>query len=752
MIADSMQLPAPLPAASRLEGAQLSPMTSKMHRPNRESEPDAVLQSSCRVLACAASVSLCSLVDGVDAGRQISGLGREVSASHCSSGLSRLSPSPGAVGQTSEPLCARVSRCGFWTCQPLRGSRREWNDSGLPQMSCSEKKDQKDAELDKKIEALRKKNEALMKRYQEVEEDKKRAEEEGMALQSRKGKAEDLTITINKSTHETRVVTKKPGSGDSANRVQEPQQSDVSPFGMGRGKRRQLLVTMAGNTKGKRIVSEKRGQNHPASPGGMKDLTEEEEDFEQGGRGRHPQPSKSDSKSQEDEGKQELQGLTEDTLWLAECDPYYYQDAEGPALQSHTDLTIPTSKEEQLEYLRWKKEREQIDRERVARHKNAKGQWRRAWDMDKSENMFRERFHGESERGNKARGRNARRGHPRPAAESRGQQQRNRDKSGKNLPAVSSKAKGKDRLTGRARRWDAKEEGEHSQTMEASFEEFLEELDAFGGAEVDLSPTAGVENKEEDAMKDASLCSGPGSGDESVEAGDPEGGGGEPPDTDRHHVNKDAPLEVASGTPTSSPSDSVQKTRRPTEKKVRFSEETLEATKQTDENPSSPVPSESEKADAVKENGHGSSATSVATKEAALTPVLGLEGPEDQDSQEQDQGVPNPPQSSDPLSGLPEECPSEGQGPEDTAKTEMPENEHNNAQGLTPETDHRPLDGNSAALSEQSADQPLKHSKNTRSPEEMIDSSLCVLSLDSGDPHTYHKTSNDKVKENGKVV
>lgn len=90
------------------------------------------------------------------------------------------------------------------------------------------KKDhERDLELDKKIEALRRKNEALMKRYkvsveesedesllcslpihlafapcciQEVEEDKKRAEEEGMALQSRKGKAEDLTITISKST------------------------------------------------------------------------------------------------------------------------------------------------------------------------------------------------------------------------------------------------------------------------------------------------------------------------------------------------------------------------------------------------------------------------------------------------------------------------------------------------------------------------------------------------------------------------
>uniref|UniRef100_A0AAQ4PZ42 Coiled-coil domain containing 9B n=1 Tax=Gasterosteus aculeatus aculeatus TaxID=481459 RepID=A0AAQ4PZ42_GASAC len=78
------------------------------------------------------------------------------------------------------------------------------------------KKDhERDVELDTKIEALRRKNEALMRRHKEVEEDRKRAEEEGMALLNRKGKAEDLTITISKSTNDSRVVVTKPLSGDS---------------------------------------------------------------------------------------------------------------------------------------------------------------------------------------------------------------------------------------------------------------------------------------------------------------------------------------------------------------------------------------------------------------------------------------------------------------------------------------------------------------------------------------------------------
>nr|XP_046222684.1 coiled-coil domain-containing protein 9B-like isoform X2 [Oncorhynchus gorbuscha] len=159
------------------------------------------------------------------------------------------------------------------------------------------KKEQKDVELDKKIEALRRKNEALMKRYQEVEEDKKRAEEEGMALQSPKGNTGDLTITINKSTTEARVVMTKPGTGGSPTPkgVQElgEREAEGNLFCSGRGRRKQLLVTMAGNTKGKRVVSERLERRPGPGPPGLLNVKSLTEDglhqylVESAGRGKH---------------------------------------------------------------------------------------------------------------------------------------------------------------------------------------------------------------------------------------------------------------------------------------------------------------------------------------------------------------------------------------------------------------------------------------------------------------------------------
>ncbi|XP_031719458.1 coiled-coil domain-containing protein 9-like isoform X2 [Anarrhichthys ocellatus] len=68
-----------------------------------------------------------------------------------------------------------------------------------------------------------------------------------------------------------------------------------------------------------------------------------------------------------------------------------------PGPKGSTDMTMSMTGRERAEYLCWKKEREQIDEERLARHRNATGQWRREWDAQKTENMFKEDPYAASE-------------------------------------------------------------------------------------------------------------------------------------------------------------------------------------------------------------------------------------------------------------------------------------------------------------------------------------------------------------------
>ncbi|XP_037341629.2 coiled-coil domain-containing protein 9B isoform X2 [Pungitius pungitius] len=353
------------------------------------------------------------------------------------------------------------------------------------------KKDhERDVELDKKIEALRRKNEALMRRHKEVEEDRKRAEEEGMALQSRKGKAEDLTITISKSTSDARVVVTKPFGGDSKKGQQEAagpdKVGDVPAQAAARGHRKQLTVTMAAK-KGKRVVSE-RSERGPCpsdvqSPAGDGQVWRAE-----------PAPTAARHAAEQD-GVKPVQQHTEDHHRLSE------QGQEAERLQASTDLDVPTSKEEQGEYARWKKERQQIDRERVARHKNAKGQWKRAWDMDKTENTSLDKSLPDRDWGALGRGgRSSRRGQSRAGHEKRGRDEGGRDEGGRDeggrdVLVMSSKAKGIDRLTGRARRWQEIEDGANLQSLDTTLEEFLEVLGALTGGEADDQKDEGAKLK-----------------------------------------------------------------------------------------------------------------------------------------------------------------------------------------------------------------------------------------------------------------
>ncbi|XP_049451581.1 coiled-coil domain-containing protein 9B isoform X1 [Epinephelus fuscoguttatus] len=542
---------------------------------------------------------------------------------------------------------------------------------------------ERDLELDKKIEALRRKNEALMKRHKEVEEDRKRAEEEGMALQSRKGKAEDLSITISKSTSDSRVVVTKPFSGGSpAGKGQQEAGPDKGGDGVsqgaGRGHRKQLMVTMAGK-KGKRVVSER-----PEKRPGTADIKSPTDDgqarrVESAGRGKQPPHMTRRDTAAQDEVKQGQKHTEEQHRLSEQC-----QEPESP--QASTDLNIPTSKEEQEEYMRWKREREQIDRERVARHKNAKGQWRRAWDMDKTENMFSDKSIPDRDWGASSRGgRNARRGQSRAGHEKRG-----KDKGAKNVLVMGSKAKGIDRLTGRARRWQANEDGERLQSSDTTLEEFLEELDALTDPE--------LENLKDEDLK-MKLSPSP----DSLRTSEEVSG------------STDSPRE---DTPTQGKAEASSP--RGLEKKVRFSEELIQGAHTTGSQDS--ASSESRSASSLK------ASSPKKKQQKAQEPQQPLESAKQDDASPQDQG------------GGPSAPP--------VAPQQAPETECTKQDSTLPQTPSSPSTEKACTSLQESSVQPVELAKcniSNTNTEELIDSGLSVLSLESGETHPTHSTSSDKV-------
>uniref|UniRef100_A0A1A8CUN0 Chromosome 15 open reading frame 52 n=1 Tax=Nothobranchius kadleci TaxID=1051664 RepID=A0A1A8CUN0_NOTKA len=441
---------------------------------------------------------------------------------------------------------------------------------------------ERDLELDKKIEALRRKNEALMKRYKEVEEDKKKAEVEGMALQSSKGKADDLIVTISKSTEDGRVVVTKPlSSGSSPEKGQQeprPDRVGESPVqGSGRGHRKQLTVTMTAK-KGKRVEEVNQGQR----------------------------PTEEQSEAPE-------------------------QCQESENLQTLADLNVPTSREEQEEYLRWKKER----------------------------------------------GRSVKRGQQKAGSDSKGHGRRGKDKAAKNVLVMSSKAKGKDRLTGRARRWQDNDDGENQQTSDTTLVEFLEERDALTDA-----------NKQD--LKDQDSKAKP----------DPESAAGEASVSDGLREEN-----VTQKKAESSPSRGV-------EKKVRFSEDLIQAAAAKQSSLDSADSKGPFKASSPKKNQHGSKPSESAKQDYGS-------------SQDKGGGRPAPP------------------------VVQKQETEKIQANSNAPPT-NKPC-----TCLHKSLVQPVEVSKcNSSSPntEELRDSSLSVLRMESGETHPTHSASSDKAREHGKIV
>ncbi|KAI3354073.1 hypothetical protein L3Q82_018467 [Scortum barcoo] len=337
-------------------------------------------------------------------------------------------------------------------------------------------KEEKDAELDRRIEALRKKNEALVKRYQEIEEDKKKAEQEGIAVTTprkprphepetdrRKTEKENFTVTVDlsKVTGEKRVVNEwksgaprgrktseesdghggqndghspprrtgsgrvgrggqRGGGGRQERREREPRTPRDGEAGESGGQGGQGGQGRRGGRKGRgggggggeggrkrrRRRRDTRRHGQEVKGVGGEEATEHREDERRNGKNSRPDGDKpirnflddprrsgpapdTDRKEGSRRHVRNWGGLDFDNVKTgAELEKEWTSRRPGP--KGSIDMTMSMTGRERAEYLRWKKEREQIDEERLARHRNATGQWRREWDAQKTENMFKE--------------------------------------------------------------------------------------------------------------------------------------------------------------------------------------------------------------------------------------------------------------------------------------------------------------------------------------------------------------------------
>uniref|UniRef100_A0A8C2WNR4 Coiled-coil domain containing 9 n=1 Tax=Cyclopterus lumpus TaxID=8103 RepID=A0A8C2WNR4_CYCLU len=312
-------------------------------------------------------------------------------------------------------------------------------------------KEEKDAELDRRIEALRKKNEALVKRYQEIEEDKQKAEQEGIAVTTprkprpheaetdrRKAEKENFSVTVDlsKPTGVRRGVDLGhrggpndsnrggPSDGHSPPRRTSSGRMDRGGGGGGRRQERREWEPRTpkdgepGESGGPGRRGGRRGRGGGGGGGGgsgaggeweekrrqnIEKMNEEMEKIAEYERGQRPDGDKPirnflddprrsgpapdiDRKEGSRRHVRNWGGLDFDNVKTgAELEKEWTSRRPGP--KGSMDMTMSMTGRERAEYLRWKKEREAIDEERLARHRNATGQWKREWDAQKTENM-----------------------------------------------------------------------------------------------------------------------------------------------------------------------------------------------------------------------------------------------------------------------------------------------------------------------------------------------------------------------------
>ncbi|XP_021564671.1 coiled-coil domain-containing protein 9, partial [Carlito syrichta] len=281
-------------------------------------------------------------------------------------------------------------------------------------------KEEKDAELDKRIEALRRKNEALIRRYQEIEEDRKKAELEGVAVTApRKGRSvekENVAVEVEKSLGPSRRSpgTPRPPGPSKGGRQQGGRAgmgrtvrgwedgSGEQPRGGagGRGRRGRgrgsphlsgASDTSASDRKSKEW-EERRRQNIEKMNEEMEKIAEYERNQREGVLEPNPvrnfldDPRRRSGPPEEPERDRRVPG------WAVVQNGALTAGGlgQGRRAGSAGDMTLSMTGRERSEYLRWKQEREKIDQERLQRHRKPTGQWRREWDAEKTDGMFKD--------------------------------------------------------------------------------------------------------------------------------------------------------------------------------------------------------------------------------------------------------------------------------------------------------------------------------------------------------------------------
>ncbi|XP_048225154.1 coiled-coil domain-containing protein 9 isoform X2 [Perognathus longimembris pacificus] len=293
-------------------------------------------------------------------------------------------------------------------------------------------KEEKDSELDKRIEALRRKNEALIRRYQEIEEDRKKAELEGVAVTApRKGRSlekEDVAADMEKNLGPPR---RSPGahqpSGASKGGRPPPRQGSRTNLGRGphgwedtsgeqprraggRGRRGRgrgsphLSGAGDASTSDRRSKEweERRRQNIEKMNEEMEKIAEYERNQREGVLEPNPvrnfldDPRRRSGPLEEPERDRREGSRRHGRNWggtdfeRVRCGLEQERQGRRAGLGGAGDMTLSMTGRERSEYLRWKQEREKIDQERLQRHRKPTGQWRREWDAEKTDGMFKD--------------------------------------------------------------------------------------------------------------------------------------------------------------------------------------------------------------------------------------------------------------------------------------------------------------------------------------------------------------------------